>query len=321
MPRPTTLIVEMSGDEDRSEDRYQALEIFAHKHSDISFCVILKEGRCDRLFLTKEGKLTQRVVHHRCRIPYQHACELLSDIEDAVLISAGDTTKLVTQAVKRVGLINPQVPPVLAAVFPKIKGEFIVTDVGGSLKLDEAGFLWTAFAATQVAKVLFGKEEIKVGLLNIGEEAGKGNAELVQIRRALELSPNHHFVGNIEFHSVVASKPDIDVLLTSGELGNHLLKISEGLIALVFGKLSSAMSSYAVNESGWTTVRQTLSWQQYSGAYLLGVKKPIIITHGRSDEKAFFIALERACMPQTLEIWKRLTTTAGGELGWHHRVS
>jgi glycerol-3-phosphate acyltransferase PlsX len=136
-----------------------------------------------------------------------------------------------------------------------------------------------------------GVEDPRVGLLNIGEEPGKGNELAKETYDRLLETPGINFVGNIE--GVHAHKGVCDVIVTDGFTGNIALKVGEGIADYILDEVRGAIKSSPIFIAAASLFRpalrrvlRRLKYDEYGGANLLGVNGIVIIAHGRSDANA-----------------------------------
>ncbi|MCX6806581.1 MAG: hypothetical protein NT135_00440 [Candidatus Berkelbacteria bacterium] len=311
MPIPEALIVELSGDDNRFFERVEASIEFAKSHSETEV----------HLVHSKEQKVNPGILCNRnvflydAEKPYKEAFELLKSTPNAAFVSAGDTSLIVIEAVHCFGRpSHKKTTPVLAAIIPKPKGHLILVDVDASARLDSKGLVFGALVGSVVAETLFNKKPF-VALVNIGEEIGKGLPEIHKAYNILGTILEGSFGGYIEPHELFTGH--IDVAVTSGFIGNTILKTTEGAINLIketareecarnplkllLGALFARSSRILLNR---------LDWRKYCGAYLFGIGEenpvPIIVTHGRSDKDGFMYALERAQNPSTLLVYRKV---------------
>lgn len=299
------LIVDTSGHDKEFEQRILAIEKMAQAHPDLPIQIVLPKKSISPLPQFPEN--TTLVTSSQT---IRKSIELLRIEKQAVLVTAGNTGRFVAQAIKEIGLLHPKIQPVLVAEHPKTCGRFVLVDAGSTLWPTPEVIGWAALAGNTAATSLFQKIPI-IGLLNIGEEAGKGGRELEECRLLLADIFKKQFMGNIEFNNLVNS--NVDVLVTSGFLGNLALKAGEGMLGMQKRKIKNACQR---NPLLWPLALlferlskifwADLDWRNFAGAYLLGIKKPIIITHGRSDAAAFLTALEHAQHPNCLDIYARI---------------
>jgi phosphate acyltransferase len=208
---------------------------------------------------------------------------------DAVF-SAGHTGATVMAAHGTFGMLPGVGRPALAATIPTRKRPAILLDVGASVECRAQHLLQFAVMGVVYARLLFGLETPRVGLLSIGEEATKGNDLTREAHRLLSLS-SLCFVGNVEARDVYSG--DADVIVTDGFTGNVALKVSEGLVDVVEGLLREELSRTITMRVGSLLTRRALrrfrrrvDYSEYGGAPLLGVAGATIVGHGRSSAKA-----------------------------------
>jgi len=236
--------------------------------------------------------------------------------ENAVLVTAGDTGKVIELAAKPIiGYLGNvrKTPMVLAGILPKLRGFCVFVDMGGTFLPTLPVLTWSAIAGRVVAQVIFGKDSPTIGFLNEGEEADKGG-KIARIRQEIErqfteLGP----ITNVEPNRIFET--DCDVIVTSGFIGNVCIKSCEGTIELIQKTIIKRCKRQPyLLPLAWffdqlsTLFLADLDWRIHSGAYCLGCSKPVIITHSRCDKKGFFHALVKASQPKTLEIWRTLSS-------------
>ena len=153
-----------------------------------------------------------------------------------------------------------------------------------------------------LVSVLQGKEQPTVGLLNIGEEAIKGNEVIRQTRELLlqaATAGDLNFYGNVEGDDIF--KGTTDIVVCDGFVGNVALKTSEGLASMVASFLKqefsrnlltrlSALVAYPVLNA----FKKRVDYRRYNGAALLGLRGLVFKSHGSADALAFGNALQRA---------------------------
>lgn len=210
-------------------------------------------------------------------------------------VSAGSTGAMMAAAllvVKRAGGIRR---PAIVTTLPGLKGPMVFLDAGANADcrpehLLEFGVLGTAFART-----VLGISEPRVGLLNIGEEEGKGS-DLARAAYADLKESGLTFVGNVEGRDLLTGVAD--VVVTDGFTGNVALKVLEGCASSLFVRMKEAASSSARAKLGGLLLRPALRGmrasldpEEYGGTYLLGVRGLVVICHGNSTRQAIANAL------------------------------
>ena len=208
----------------------------------------------------------------------------------AALVSAGHTGATVMAAHGAFGMVAGVDRPALATTIPTRRSPAVLLDVGASVECRPAHLLQFAVMGSVYARVAFGIESPRVGLMSIGEEASKGSDLTREAHRLLKSSPLA-FIGNIEARDVYSG--GADVIVCDGFTGNIALKISEGLVEFVEELLSEELSSTFTMRVGSLLTRRALrrfrrrvDYSEYGGAPLVGVAGVTIVGHGRSSAKA-----------------------------------
>jgi glycerol-3-phosphate acyltransferase PlsX len=140
------------------------------------------------------------------------------------------------------------------------------------------------------SRSVLGTDRPSVGLMSIGEEEAKGNEltkEAFPLLRELDIN----FVGNVEGRDVFSGM--VDVIVTDGFTGNVMLKLSEGLTEAMLSMLKRELTATAVTKAGavlakpaFQSIKKRLDYTEYGGAPLLGVRRIVVIAHGRSNARA-----------------------------------
>jgi phosphate acyltransferase len=218
------------------------------------------------------------------------AADLVARGEASALFSAGHTGASVMAAHGAFGMIAGVDRPALAATIPTRNRPAVLLDVGASVECRPAHLLQFAVMGSVYARVAFGTERPRVGVLSIGEEESKGNELTREAHRLLKNAPVD-FIGNVEARDVYSG--EADVIVCDGFTGNVALKISEGLVetieALLRDELSSTITMRVgslLTQRAMRHFRRRVDYSEYGGAPLLGVAGITIVGHGRSSAKA-----------------------------------
>ena len=218
------------------------------------------------------------------------AAELVARGEADALFSAGHTGATVMAAHGAFGMIPGADRPALAATIPTRTRPAILLDVGASVECRPAHLLQFAAMGSVYARVAFGTDRPRVGLLSIGEEETKGNDLTREAHRLLK-ETSLNFIGNIEARDVYSG--EADVIVCDGFTGNVALKISEGMVENMSGLLREELSSTITTRVGSLLTQRAMrhfmrrvDYSEYGGAPLLGVAGITIVGHGRSSAKA-----------------------------------
>jgi len=218
------------------------------------------------------------------------AADLVARGEASAFFSAGHTGATVMAAHGAFGMLPGVDRPALAATIPTRQHSAVLLDVGASVECRPQHLLQFAVMGDVYARVLFGIEQPRVGLLSIGEEATKGNELTREAHRLLKDAPLA-FIGNVEARDVYSGTAD--VIVSDGFTGNVALKICEGLVETMETLLSEELSRTVTTMVGSLFTRRALrrfkrrvDYSEYGGAPLLGVAGIAIVGHGRSSAKA-----------------------------------
>ncbi|WP_114571113.1 phosphate acyltransferase PlsX [Exiguobacterium flavidum] len=215
------------------------------------------------------------------------------------LVSAGNTGAVMTAGLFVIGRIPGVERPALAPTFPTRNGKgVVILDVGANPDAKAEHLLDYAIMGSVYAEQVRGIERPRVALLNIGSEAGKGNALTKETYPLLETAPIH-FVGNVEAREAMSG--EVDVIVTEGFAGNILLKSTEGAASMIMGVMKEQFMSSFISKVAalilkpkLKAMKQLLAYEEYGGAGLFGIKAPVIKAHGSSNGYAFSRALAQA---------------------------
>ncbi|GEO08886.1 phosphate acyltransferase PlsX [Segetibacter aerophilus] len=189
-------------------------------------------------------------------------------------ISAGNTGAMLVGAFYSIKAIAGVHRPAIASIVPKVSGATgILLDVGLNADCKPENLNQFALLGSLYAKDVFGIENPKVGLLNVGEEEGKGNILTQATYPLLKENRGINFIGNIEGRDVFLDKAD--VMICDGFTGNIILKMAESLY------------DAAKERNIPDTFMHRFNYEDVGGTPVLGVAKPIVIGHGISNATAF----------------------------------
>ncbi|MFN7914636.1 MAG: phosphate acyltransferase PlsX [Vicinamibacterales bacterium] len=218
------------------------------------------------------------------------AADLVARGEADALFSAGHTGATVMAAHGAFGMIAGVDRPALAATIPTRERPAVLLDVGASVECRPNHLLQFAVMGSVYARVHFGLDRPRLGLLSIGEEETKGNDLTREAHQLLKASAVN-FIGNVEARDVYSGSAD--VIVCDGFTGNVALKISEGLVDTIEGLLREELSSTITMRVGSLLTQRAMrhfkrrvDYSEYGGAPLLGVAGITIVGHGRSSAKA-----------------------------------
>lgn len=198
---------------------------------------------------------------------------LLKEKKIDAFISAGNTGAMLVGTMFSIKTIPGILRPTIGTIFPKDKGWGFLLDVGVNADCKPENLLQFALLGSLYAKYILKIENPKVGLINIGEEEGKGNILSQAAYPLLKESGKFNFIGNIEGRDVYNSKSD--VMVCDGFVGNVILKMAEAVYDLV--KERKIHDEYF----------DRMDFEDYGGTPILGANAPVIIGHGISTHRAF----------------------------------
>lgn len=210
--------------------------------------------------------------------------------EADAFVSAGSTGAVMAASLFILRSLPGVDRPAIATLLPTSLGLMVMVDAGANVDCKPGQLMQFARLGAVYAHDVLGRENPRVGLLNIGEEPEKGNEVSVETYRRLRES-DLNFVGNIEGREIIEGV--CDVLVTDGFVGNVLLKFYEGVAGFVFGLLRRDMQPSG-DGANLRRVRKILDYAEYGGAPLLGVNGISIICHGGSSPRAITNALKAA---------------------------
>ncbi len=188
--------------------------------------------------------------------------------------SAGNTGAMMVGATQVIGVIEGVIRPVIASYYPNNKGKnSFILDVGLNPEPKPEVLYQYAEIGHIYCKNVINIKNPKVGLLNIGEEESKGNANTKQAHQLLKASTDLNFIGNVE-GSDLYNADIVDVIVCDGFTGNVVLKQAEAFYSLLNQR--GICDSYFDN----------YNYENYGGTPILGVKQPVIIGHGKSTDIA-----------------------------------
>ncbi len=226
------------------------------------------------------------------------------------LVSAGNTGAVVAGGFKTRRFLPAVHRPGIATVMPTARGRCVIMDVGANvfpkpLHLLQYGVMGAAFA-----REILGVLQPTIGLMNVGEEKGKGH-ELVQ--KTYELFRNSpmkdRFVGNIEGRDI--HRGAVDVVVTDGFTGNVVLKVCEGVLEFIVGLVGQEVIGPLPHDrdAAAQSLKQLIAKYHYSafgGAPLLGVEGVCIICHGSSKDRAIANALGVAALDVRVKLNEKI---------------
>jgi len=219
--------------------------------------------------------------------------------EADVAVSAGNTGALMAMARFCLRTLPGVDSPAIAAVWPTVRGDSVVLDLGATIGGDAQHLVTLAALGSAMASVLFDLERPTVGLLNIGVEEIKGREEIreaAELLRAMDL-PQLEYVGFVEGDGI--GRGAADVIVAEGFSGNIALKAAEGTARQINEFLRDALSSrwlskigYLLARPAFRALRDKLDPKKSNGGVLLGLNGVVVKSHGGTDADGFAYAVD-----------------------------
>ena len=200
--------------------------------------------------------------------------QLLAAENIDAFISAGNTGAMLVGALFSIKALEGVLRPTISTIIPKENGSTgLLLDVGLNADCKPEQLNQFAIMGSVFAQTILGIENPKVGLMNVGEEEGKGNILCQATYPLLKENKHINFIGNVEGRDVFMDKAD--VMVCEGFTGNIILKLAESLYDITQSK--KIRHEYF----------DRFNFENYGGTPVLGVNKPVIIGHGISQAKSF----------------------------------
>src|SRR3954468_6884565 len=242
-----------------------------------------------------------------------HTIQSVKDGRAQVAVSAGNTGALMAVSMFGLGIIEGISRPAIAIIWPTLKGQCVVLDVGANVSATEEQLVDFAVMGEAFAHVLLGLPRPTVGLLNVGSEEQKGNDGVkgaAQILRNSNLPMAFH--GFVEGDDI--AKGTVDVVVTDGFTGNIALKTAEGTARLMgsylrqalkrslFSKIGAVIASGALD-----ALKRKMDPRAQNGGVFLGLNGIVVKSHGSADAVGFASAIDIAIDMAKADINARIT--------------
>lgn len=201
--------------------------------------------------------------------------QLLANGKIDAFISAGNTGVMMVGVFYTIRAIEGVIRPTISTVIPKVQGGYgLLLDVGLQADCKPENLLQNAILGSIYAQNILEIENPTVGLINIGEEEGKGNLLSQAAYKLLKENESINFIGNVEGRELLTGKAD--VMVCDGFTGNVILKLGESIFEIA--------KQRHMDEDDYF---KRLNYETYGGTPILGVDKPVIVGHGISTATAF----------------------------------
>jgi phosphate acyltransferase len=229
------------------------------------------------------------------------AIQAVRDGQADAVVSAGNTGALMAMAKVCLKTMTRIERPAIAALWPTVRGESVVLDVGATIGADTTHLVEMALMGAAMARIVFDLPRPSVGLLNVGTEEIKGIESVKDAGRILRErdDPNLDYRGFVEGDDL--GRGTADVVVTEGFAGNIALKTAEGTAQQLGEYLRSAMSrtlmarvGYVFARGAFEALREKMDPRKVNGGVFLGLGGIVIKSHGGADALGFASAVDMA---------------------------
>lgn len=287
------------------------------RHPNITFVLFGQRDKCEAL-LAAYPKLKEKSVFHDCDVaigmdekPSQalrrgrnvssmwRSIAAVKTGDADVAVSAGNTGALMAMAKFCLRMMANIERPAIAGIWPTLKGESIVLDIGATIGADAKQLLDFAVMGGAMARALFEIERPTIGLLNVGVEEIKGQEDVREAGRLLREAniDSLNYYGFVEGDDL--GKGTVDVVVTEGFTGNIALKAAEGTAKQIAAYLRAAMSrsllsriGYLFAKGAFDALKEKMDPRKVNGGVFLGLNGIVIKSHGGTDAEGFAAAIE-----------------------------
>jgi glycerol-3-phosphate acyltransferase PlsX len=248
------------------------------------------------------GEHPADAVRHKKQASLTLALELVRDGKALGAVSAGNSGAMMAASLFTLKRIPGVERPAIGGLLPTRSGVCLLLDIGANTDCKPEYLQQFAFMGSVYMQRIFYIQSPRVGLLSNGEEATKGNKQVLETHPLLKSNADTlglNFLGNVEGRDIFQG--NADVVVCDGFVGNVVLKASEGLAETIISLLREQMTSTPINKLAAAVLRpalrkvfKRLDYSEFGGVPLLGVNGSAIISHGRSNAKAIKNALRVA---------------------------
>jgi phosphate acyltransferase len=246
------------------------------------------------------------------------ACHAVAEDKADAVVSAGNTGAMLAASLLELRRIPGVRRPAIAVTIPARRGPSVLLDSGANADARPEDLLQFAHMGAVFAAEVLDVRNPEIRLLSIGEEAEKGNQLTLEAHELLAES-GLNFTGNTEGRDLLAGAAD--VVVTDGFTGNVALKLLEGTIRVLQDSLRGEITASTRGKLGGLLIRpaarrlrERLDPDAYGGAYLLGLRGLVVITHGNSSRRAITNAIRLAARGVDHEVVAKLRENLGGSV-------
>jgi glycerol-3-phosphate acyltransferase PlsX len=247
-----------------------------------------------------DDKPSQALRHGRGKSSMWQAIDAVRTGDAQAAVSAGNTGALMAMSRFVLKTLPGISRPAIAAIWPTLKGESIVLDVGATIGADASQLVEFAIMGEAMARCLFGLARPTVGLLNIGVEEIKGLEQVKDAARLLrEMKLPMEYAGFVEGDDI--GKGTVDVVVTEGFTGNIALKAAEGTAKQVATYLKLVLNRTLLSKLGavlargaFNALKDRMDPRKHNGGVFAGLNGIVVKSHGGTDALGFATAIDVA---------------------------
>lgn len=258
------------------------------------------EIRHTEVAVSMDAKPSQALRQGRGESSMWLAIDALRTGQADAAVSAGNTGALMAMARFILKTLPGISRPAIAAMWPTMRSESVVLDVGATIGADAAQLVEFAVMGEAMARCLLGLEKPTVGLLNVGVEEIKGVEQVKEAGRILRESKlPMEYAGFVEGDDI--SKGTVDVVVTEGFTGNIALKAAEGTAKQLATYLRLCLSRTLISRLGallasgaFRALKDRMDPRKHNGGVFLGLNGIVVKSHGGTDALGFATAIDVA---------------------------
>lgn len=244
---------------------------------------------------------------------------LREDPEIRAVVSSGATGVLVGAAILRIGRVDGVRRPAFCPVIPTLHGGIVgICDSGANIECSAENLRQYAVMGSAYLKYVYGVENPRVALLNVGVEEEKGDDLRREAYALLKEEKSINFVGNMESRDLLSGK--YDLVVCDAFSGNVLVKSTEGACMEMLKRLKTTFTSSLKNKIGALFLRKSIlaekefmDYRNYGGSVLLGLEKVVVKGHGSSNARAIEKCLSQAYAMVDKNLNGVIASALGGE--------
>ena len=261
----------------------------------IKVCEIV---HCDEV--VEMADVPSDVIKNKKHSSMSLAIQSVSNKYSDAALSFGNTGALMTFALLMIKTLTDIRRPSIASIWPNLKGDSIILDLGANTKQDSRFLVDNALLGSSLASVLFQKDRPSVGLLNVGIEENKGNDEVRLAAEKLQSLSSKNIVnysGFVEGSDISLGKTN--VVVTDGFSGNIALKTAEGTAKMIQSNLKHAYSSslssrlgYMLSSQALKSMSDKLDPRVHNCGILMGLNSLVVKCHGESEYRGVSYAAD-----------------------------